>query len=96
MLRMLEAELGGRRYIGGESLGYVDMALVPLMTPWFLTYERFGSFYMAEECPTLAVWRERDGSRGGRKRGRGGHRFIGEAAISLILHSFTKRRIDSK
>ncbi|KAG8051250.1 hypothetical protein GUJ93_ZPchr0009g741 [Zizania palustris] len=28
VLRTLEAELGGRRYIGGESLGYVDMALL--------------------------------------------------------------------
>ncbi|KAG8066951.1 hypothetical protein GUJ93_ZPchr0005g16040 [Zizania palustris] len=96
VLRTLEAEVGGRRYIDGESLGYVDMALVPLMMLWFLTYERFGGFCVAEECPTLAVWRERDDSRGGRKRGKGGHRFIGEAAISLILYSFTKRRIDSK
>ncbi|KAG8062765.1 hypothetical protein GUJ93_ZPchr0010g9581 [Zizania palustris] len=68
VLRTLEAELGGRRYIDGESLGYVDMALVPLMMLWFLTYERFGGFCVAEECPTLAVWRERDDSRGGRKR----------------------------
>ncbi|KAG8057713.1 hypothetical protein GUJ93_ZPchr0002g25439 [Zizania palustris] len=36
-VRTLEAELGGRRYIDSEALGYVDVALVPLMTPWSLT-----------------------------------------------------------
>ncbi|XP_040378599.1 probable glutathione S-transferase parA [Oryza brachyantha] len=57
-LRTLEAELGGKAYFGGEALGYVDVALAPF-TPWFLTYERFGRFAVAEECPALAAWAER-------------------------------------
>ncbi|KAG8062855.1 hypothetical protein GUJ93_ZPchr0003g16878 [Zizania palustris] len=59
VLRTLEAELGGRRYFGGEALGYVDVVLVPFMTPWFLTYERFGGLSVAEECPALAAWAAR-------------------------------------
>ncbi|KAG8062856.1 hypothetical protein GUJ93_ZPchr0003g18198 [Zizania palustris] len=58
VLRTLEEELGEKRYFGGETLGYVDVALVPF-TPWFLTYERFGGFSVAAECPTLAAWAAR-------------------------------------
>ncbi|KAG8081828.1 hypothetical protein GUJ93_ZPchr0014g46826 [Zizania palustris] len=48
VLRTLEAELGRRCYIGGEALDYRDVALVSFMTPWFLTYERFSGFSVAE------------------------------------------------
>ncbi|CAN6310061.1 unnamed protein product [Urochloa humidicola] len=58
VLKTLEAELGGKPYFGGEALGYVDVALVPF-APWFLTYERFGGFSVAGECPALAAWAER-------------------------------------
>ncbi|XP_052150318.1 probable glutathione S-transferase GSTU1 [Oryza glaberrima] len=59
-MRTLEAELGGRRYFGGggEALGYVDVALAPF-TAWFATYERFGGFSVAAECPELAAWAAR-------------------------------------
>lgn len=57
-LKTLEAELGGKAYFGGDALGYVDVALVPF-APWFLTYERFGGFTVAAECPALVAWAER-------------------------------------
>ncbi|KAF0902681.1 hypothetical protein E2562_018308 [Oryza meyeriana var. granulata] len=57
-MRTLETELGGGRYYGGEALGYVDVALAPF-TAWFLTYERFGGFSVAAECPALAAWAAR-------------------------------------
>uniref|UniRef100_A0A0E0KGR3 Glutathione S-transferase n=1 Tax=Oryza punctata TaxID=4537 RepID=A0A0E0KGR3_ORYPU len=59
-MRALEAELGGvgGRYFGGEALGYVDVALAPF-TAWFATYERFGGFSVAAECPALAAWAAR-------------------------------------
>lgn len=57
-LKTLEAELGGKPYFGGDALGYVDVALVPF-APWFLTYERFGGFGVAAECPALVSWAER-------------------------------------
>ncbi|CAN6282126.1 unnamed protein product [Urochloa humidicola] len=58
VLKTLEAELGAKPYFAGEALGYVDVALVPF-APWFLTYERFGGFSVAGECPALAAWAER-------------------------------------
>ncbi|EAY91179.1 hypothetical protein OsI_12788 [Oryza sativa Indica Group] len=57
-MRTLEAELGGKRYFGGEVVGYVDVALAPF-TAWFATYERFGGFSVAAECPALAAWAAR-------------------------------------
>uniref|UniRef100_A0A0D9VWU0 Glutathione S-transferase n=1 Tax=Leersia perrieri TaxID=77586 RepID=A0A0D9VWU0_9ORYZ len=57
-MRTLEAELGEKRYFGGDAVGFVDVALVPF-TAWFATYERFGGFSVAEECPTLAAWAAR-------------------------------------
>nr|CAB3493899.1 unnamed protein product [Digitaria exilis] len=58
VLKTLEAELGGKPYFAGDALGYVDVALVPF-APWFLTYERFGGFSVAAECPAIAAWAER-------------------------------------
>ncbi|URE32759.1 glutathione s-transferase [Musa troglodytarum] len=42
-LKLLEGELGEKKYFGGDTFGFVDVALVPLMA-WFRTYESFGSF----------------------------------------------------
>lgn len=58
VLKTLEAELGEKAYFAGDKLGYVDVALVPF-APWFMTYERFGGFSVATECPAIAAWAER-------------------------------------
>ncbi|XP_048565316.1 probable glutathione S-transferase GSTU1 [Triticum urartu] len=61
-LRTLDAELGGRAFFGGEALGFVDVALIPL-TSWFYSYEKHGGFSVEEECPGLAEWARRCGER---------------------------------
>ncbi|XP_057465469.1 probable glutathione S-transferase parA [Actinidia eriantha] len=53
--KLLEGELGDKPYFGGESLGFVDVALVPFLT-WFSVLEHYGNFSMVEECPTLVAW----------------------------------------
>lgn len=54
-LKTLEEELGDKTYFGGESFGFVDIALVPFY-PWFYAYETFGNFSIATECPKLIKW----------------------------------------
>jgi glutathione S-transferase len=55
VLKTLESELGDRPYFGGDSFGFVDIALVPF-TSWFLAYEKLGGFSIEEHCPTIAAW----------------------------------------
>jgi glutathione S-transferase len=53
--KLLEGELGQKPYFGGETLGFVDVALIPFYT-WFSLYEHCGNFTMVEECPKLVAW----------------------------------------
>lgn len=57
-LKKLEEELGDRAYFGGESFGFVDIALVPFYT-WFYAYETFGNFSVEAVCPKLIAWVKR-------------------------------------
>ncbi|XP_050219648.1 probable glutathione S-transferase [Mercurialis annua] len=57
-LKVLEAELGDKPYFGGESLGYVDVALVPFYS-WFYAYETCGNFSIEAECPKFIEWVKR-------------------------------------
>ncbi|URE32763.1 glutathione s-transferase [Musa troglodytarum] len=57
-LKLLEGELGEKKYFGGDTFGFVDVALVPLMA-WFRTYESFGSFSAETEAPKLVAWGKR-------------------------------------
>lgn len=54
----MEAELGDKHFFGGESIGFVDVALVPFTT-WFYTYETFGNLSVEAECPKLIAWAKR-------------------------------------
>ncbi|KAI3771275.1 hypothetical protein L6452_02435 [Arctium lappa] len=54
----LEGELGNKRYFGGESVSFVDVALVPI-TCWFYTMETCGNFSIEAECPKLVSWAKR-------------------------------------
>ncbi|XP_031260142.1 probable glutathione S-transferase parA [Pistacia vera] len=56
--RNMEGELGDKLYFGGESFGFVDVALVPF-TAWFYTYETRGNFSIEVECPKLIAWAKR-------------------------------------
>lgn len=57
-LKVLESELGDKCFYGGDTFGYVDIALVTFYS-WFHTYETFGNFSFEKECPTLMAWVQR-------------------------------------
>ncbi|XAR58831.1 Glutathione transferase [Bertholletia excelsa] len=57
-LKTLEGELGEKPYFGGESMGYVDVVLVPISS-WFYTVEIFGNFSIEAKCPNLVAWTKR-------------------------------------
>lgn len=48
---------GGKTYFGGETLGFLDIAFIPL-TGWFYTYETLGKFKIPldDKCPCLKAW----------------------------------------
>lgn len=57
-LKVLENELGDKTYFGGETFGFVDVALVTFYS-WFYTLEKLGSFSIEAECPKLIAWAKR-------------------------------------
>ncbi|CAH2036601.1 unnamed protein product [Thlaspi arvense] len=57
-LKVLEAELGDKTYFGGETFGYVDIALVPFYS-WFYALEKCGDFSVEAECPKIVAWGKR-------------------------------------
>ncbi|OAY54641.1 probable glutathione S-transferase parC [Manihot esculenta] len=58
VLKLLEGELGNKPYFGGESMGFVDVALIPFYS-WFYAYETCGNFSIEAECPVLMAWAKR-------------------------------------
>ncbi|XP_047945839.1 glutathione S-transferase U19-like [Salvia hispanica] len=58
ILKQMESELGDKAFFGGESFGFLDVALVTY-TAWFHTYEKCGGFSIGEHCPTLSAWVKR-------------------------------------
>lgn len=58
ILKQLEAELGEKVFFGGESVGLVDVALIPFSS-WFHTYETCGGFSIEDHCPKLISWVKR-------------------------------------
>ena len=54
-LRLLECELGDKKYFGGDAFGFVDIALVPL-TSWFYSFGTYGGFSVEEAVPKLVAW----------------------------------------
>lgn len=57
-LKLLEGELGDKPYFGGETLGFVDVALIGFYS-WFYAYETIGKFSIEGECPKLIAWAKR-------------------------------------
>ncbi|XP_020204527.1 probable glutathione S-transferase parC [Cajanus cajan] len=57
-LKELEKVLGEKAYFGGDTFGFVDIALIPFHS-WFYTYETLGDFKVEIECPKLIAWAKR-------------------------------------
>ncbi|KAJ4889396.1 Glutathione S-transferase U25 [Raphanus sativus] len=58
MLKTVEFELGDKTYFGGETFGYVDIALIGFYG-WFDAFEKYGNFSIEAECPTIIAWAKR-------------------------------------
>ncbi|WOK91722.1 glutathione S-transferase [Canna indica] len=55
ILKLLEGELGEKRFFGGETFGFVDVALAPFLA-WFYTYETFAGLSIEDTAPKLMAW----------------------------------------
>ncbi|KAM1244456.1 hypothetical protein ACFX1X_036244 [Malus domestica] len=55
---VLERELGDKPFFGGNTLGFVDVTLLPYYS-WFLVYEKFGNFSVEAEHPEFIAWVKR-------------------------------------
>jgi len=55
-LKQLEEALGDMPYFGGDTFGFVDIALIPFYK-WFSPYEKIGNFKL--DCPKLTAWANR-------------------------------------
>ncbi|KAK8967826.1 hypothetical protein KSP40_PGU016916 [Platanthera guangdongensis] len=58
IMKLLEEELGDKKYFGGETFGLVDIALVPF-TSLFYSYEVYSGLNVERECPKIAEWGKR-------------------------------------
>ncbi|XP_015933347.1 glutathione S-transferase U25-like [Arachis duranensis] len=57
-LKLLEEQLGDKHYFGGEELGFLDVALLPIITG-FKIREIYGKFKIEDEFPKLFAWANR-------------------------------------
>ncbi|KAG0496300.1 hypothetical protein HPP92_000991 [Vanilla planifolia] len=61
-LRTLEAELGEKKYFGGEEFGLIDITLATY-EPWLRSFEVFADLSVEKECPRLVAWWKRCAAR---------------------------------
>ncbi|XP_058071500.1 glutathione S-transferase 3-like [Magnolia sinica] len=54
-LKLLEGELKDKPFFGGDTFGFLDIALITF-SGWFYVYKIDGYFNVEEECPTLMRW----------------------------------------
>lgn len=55
-LKKIEEVLGENPYFGGDTFGFLDIAIIPFYK-WFSTYETVGKLKL--ECPKLIEWGKR-------------------------------------
>ncbi|XP_078162565.1 putative glutathione S-transferase [Carex rostrata] len=58
ILQLLEAQLGDKKYFGGDTFGFVDVSFIPF-TNRFYSYETFGNFSIEAVAPKLVLWAKR-------------------------------------
>ncbi|CAB4307518.1 unnamed protein product [Prunus armeniaca] len=56
--RLLEEELGDKPYLGRGNLGFVEVALIPTYS-WFYVREKFGNFSVEAKHPKFIAWTKR-------------------------------------
>lgn len=54
-LKLLEVELGDKKFFNGENFGFLDICLIGFYS-WFYVYEKFGNLDIEAECPKLIAW----------------------------------------
>ncbi|RDX99663.1 hypothetical protein CR513_17261, partial [Mucuna pruriens] len=57
-LKLFEEQLGDKPYFGGNNLGLVDVALVPLIC-YFYNYNLYGDFINEAQYPKIIAWAKR-------------------------------------
>ncbi|KAK7363389.1 hypothetical protein VNO77_05530 [Canavalia gladiata] len=55
-LKQLEEFLGQKPYFGGDTFGFLDIAIIPFYK-WFSTYEKVGKFKL--DYPKINAWAKR-------------------------------------
>ena len=56
--KILEGDLSNKPYFGGETFGFVDIALINFYSR-FYSFEMFGKFSIEAEFPTIIAWAKR-------------------------------------
>ncbi|XP_058071512.1 glutathione S-transferase 3-like [Magnolia sinica] len=57
-LKLLEGQLKEKPFFGGDTFGFVDIALITF-SGWFHIYKTYGYLNVEEECPKLMAWVKR-------------------------------------
>ncbi|KAL2939546.1 putative glutathione S-transferase parA [Bienertia sinuspersici] len=57
-LNILEGVLKNDNFFGGDTFGYIDIALVPTIC-WFFTFEKLGNFKIEPKFPKIVAWAKR-------------------------------------
>lgn len=58
MLQLLQTQLGNNKYFGGNTFGFVDVALVPF-TSCFYTFEMCANLNVEAVAPGIIAWAKR-------------------------------------
>ncbi|XP_062015815.1 probable glutathione S-transferase parC isoform X1 [Rosa rugosa] len=55
---VLEGQLGDKAFFGGETLGFVDVAVIPFYS-WLSVFEKYGNCSVEAKHPKFTAWTKR-------------------------------------